>query len=313
MGNILKKMFLFSLIFSVVLVAGCTGGGSDFSESQGARINQLAFDAPSVYEDEQVALSFVFENVGAKNMVGTTQVWVYGPAFDSSNPEQGWKVTDAAGGSVDYGDELITWSMTPTEFYPPDAERGIPGMAKEVVIVMEPMDSPEGMSPTYTFNGRLCYPYETTTLTTLSAIGKEEYKSSGDASPGSAITRNSAGPIRIQLKSGERIRATGTTLPLVFIVSDVGGGFVTKSTLGCNVNMPSSDRGQVVLDVKVDGVAADCGDGVARIRNGQGVVYCTATFNSAVPKSEYQVLATASYNYYVDSETRVSVKSTDSF
>ncbi|MBW6451144.1 MAG: hypothetical protein K0B02_00250 [DPANN group archaeon] len=314
----IKKLFLFSVVFAVLLVSGCTGRGSPFSESQGAVVNQFAFDVPSIYEDEDVALSLVFENVGAKNMAGDTSIWIYGPAMDSNvlDRSKGWLITSPSGGTVDYAKELVTWSMTSSEFYPPDVERGIPGMAKEVVVVMKPMDSPEGMNPSYTFNGRMCYPYQTTTMSTLTSTGKEEYKSSGDAAPGAAITRNSAGPIRIQLKSGDKIRATGTTLPLVFTVSDVGNGFVTQNTDACNVNIDSSSRGQVALTVKVDGEAIDCGLGVgvpavARMRSGQAVVYCTTTFNSAVPKSSYQIVATAAYNYYVDAVTEITVKAID--
>ncbi len=324
MDKSMKKAILLGFIFSVVLVAGCTGSGKgQYSETQGARITKFAFDTTSIYEDDNdVGLTLVYENVGAKKMDGTTYVYVYGPSLDDTDVTKGWDINSISDGTVaanvNFGTNLISWSKSSTEFYPPDPERGIPGVAKDVLILMKPMDSPEGINAQYAFNARVCYPYYTTTFTKLTSVGKEEYRSTGDATPGAAISVNSAGPIHIELKSGEKIRATSgatVTLPLVFVVTDVGGGFGTKPVADepCNVNIAASKRGIAKINVTVDGVAATCGDGYARMRGSEAVVYCTAQFSSSVPKSEYQIVATATYNYYIDAQTDVTVKSVTAY
>ena len=305
-GIMSKKLLLF--VFAIVIISGCTlptsGKKAEFSTTQGAVIKQFAFDMPSILDDEQVGLTIKVENVGAKTMEGTTKVWLYGPAMSADGDgRKKWKIETS--GTAEGG--AYVWTLSSEKFYPP-TEDG-PGSVEVFTSTLTPPNLEENVEDVYTFNARMCYPYHTTSRSTLTSISRDEYRTTAPTDE-LAETKSSAGPIQIELQSKENIRIGAGNIPIVFVISNVGGGFSAEQGT-CNVNLPSAKRNKLKFTVTVDGEATDCADKEVNVRTGQATVYCNYKFTSDVPSSEYHIVAKAEYDYYVTQETSIKVK--DSF
>ncbi len=302
-------LMLFALAL-VVFVSGCVGGGGNqlYSMNDGAIIKDFSFDTNQIYDDESVVLSLSIENVGAKRIPGNTEVYVYGTPITDSASKKGkeWYVANAGGFTVNDAKEFMTLSLKDDEFLPPDPEMNIPGTSKMFYIDLEAPNVPDGMTNDYIFYARLCFPYNTSTITKVTVTSANELRYEGPEKT-EAATRNSAGPIHISIEGSPSVRPSRNQIPLVFKVTNVGGGFATTQDYSCTVDPDVKERDKVKVVVTVDGNPVDCGDGIVRLRNGEGTLYCTYTFQEGAPKTAYNVVATALYNYYVTSQTKIVV------
>ncbi len=302
----MKKFLFLALILSIVFASGCSDTGYMVQNSGGV-IQDFSFDFGSVYDDDTVVLTVEVQNVGGKQ-ISTTDIYVYGQTTGASTDV--WQVTQAMP-AVTQQVPYIHDSLAAAEFMPPDAEQGVPGEGKIYTFVLQPPDMLDGIPAVrQDFYARLCFPYSTSTLTQVELTSKNEMRASQVTST-AADTINAAGPIQIELKGQKNIRsmAVGTELPLVFSVRDVGGGFATLQSDACSVDTDTTDRNWVNVAVTVDGVAADCDGGDVLIRKGEGTIYCTYAFGAAgAPKTNFRVVATANYNYYVESAASVHVQ-----
>lgn len=308
----LKK---FLALFILIFVLGCTMPGSKQSLTEGVRINQFSFSYPEIYDNGDAELLINFQNVGAKTMEGNTHTYVYGPSIG----EAGWMVKSIP---LDWsvGQNRLEWVAPSDKFLPPDPEQNFMGDSIFSTISLIPYNLPEGHNDIYTFYLRICYPYTTTASASITSTSPDEYTQEVKKTKDKAETINSAGPIQIQLETKSDIRAhyieNGYEIPLVFKIKDVGGGFVTENN-ECNLNVERSDRDKVEVQIEIDGKGNNifCG-GVSNIQvvkliNGEGMLYCRVRFLNENPKSEYHIVTTSKYKYYVDKYTTITVK--DSF
>lgn len=301
------------LIFSV-LVLGCTSGGgsANFSQTSGAVINEFNFDLTNVEDyGDRAILTYGFQNVGGKTIDGTVEAFIFGPVLTSGNATgKTWNVENSGGGTV--AKDRVSFSITNgTKFLPPDPQTGQPGMTQVYRIILVPPNQDEGMmNIPYSFEGELCYPYRTTTSSTIRSVAQNTY-TTVTTKKSLAETRDSGGPIQLSLKAGETIRANAaggsTILPIAFEVKDVGGGFATADTESCDPLIAKAKMGVIKVNVNVDGKAADCGTGDVYIRNGVGTLVCTGTFTNQNPKREYQIVAQTKYKYYVTQTATITV------
>ena len=300
----MRSVNLFSIVL-IAIVAGCasSGGGVAFDQNSGVRIEEFSFDLNDIYEGESVTMALKVQNVGAKTMTGNSRLWIYGPTMGGADK---WGATPAIPTG---GIELPT-----TTFTPPDVNRRIPGAVHtEEVILTAPTPLPENMLRTDTFYARVCYPYETESITRLVSSTRNQMRI--EALPNTdAITRASAGPIQLRILSGENIIA-GRPIGIVFEVSDVGGGISTKpdgcgTSSGPDLDVASINR--VYVTVNVDGAAVSgCTDKEVLLSKGKGTIYCTYTpaAGQSTPKMEYAITAKARYNYYITKEASITVNS----
>jgi len=300
------KNFAILSVIAVVIVSGCTGtantSGVEFSQTAGVVINDFSLDTPELLEGETTTLNVQVQNVGAKSMTTASQLWIYGPIMDGSTP-QVWKVTAGS----------TSTTLDTTTFSPPDVARKIPGslVVQSLDLTAPTLGLAPGMSNPYTFYARVCYPYSTSTFSTINEISKNELRISNPATS-DAITRATAGPIQMRLLSGNTV-LSGKTLTLVFEVSNVGGGFTTMPTTACTSMTPDinqKDTYKLQMAVTVDGAAATCSNsGNINIRQAKNVV-CTYTPTAGTnPTTSHTVIATATYNYLITKEADITVKS----
>lgn len=301
----MKKLLLLTVILGILLVSGCTATNELMIQNAGGIIKDLSFDFGSVYDDEQSVLSVEVQNVGGKDIPATT-LYVYGQTFGATNDV--WQVVNA-NPAVDQEIPFVMDNIAAANFQPPDAEQGIPGEGQMYTFVLQTPNMLDGIPPVeQNFYAKLCYPYSTSTLTQVDLTSKNEMRANPITNT-PADTINAAGPIQLELKTQKNIRPSLNALPLVFSVKDVGGGFSTLGAVACSVDTPTSDRNWATVSVSVDGVAADCGTGQVLLKKGEGTIYCTYTFGAGVaPKTSYRVVATATYNYYVEKAVSIQVQ-----
>ncbi len=301
----MKKLLFLAVILSIVFVSGCPDSGY-MVQNAGGVIQDFSFDFGSVYDDDTVMLNVEVQNVGGKE-IASTDLYVYGQNIDAGTNV--WSVVQSIPG-VSSTSPFIHDSLASAEFMPPDEEQGIPGGGRMYTFILQPPDMLDGIPPVrQDFYARLCFPYSTSTLTMVTLNSKNEMRAEKITNT-KADSINAAGPIQLELKTQKNIRSIGgKELPLVFSVRDVGGGFSTGQSVGCSVDTDTSDRGRVSVEVTVDGDAADCGGGEVYLKKGEGTIYCKFGFGDAeAPKTNFQVVATASYNYYVEKAASVQVK-----
>lgn len=303
----MKKLLLLAVVLCIVFVSGCTGDNQYVVQNAGGVIQDFSFDFGSVFDDDTSILTVEVQNVGGKR-IDSTDLYVYGQNFGSG--DEIWQVVSAVPG-VTQTDPYITDSIASADFEPPDAEQGIPGEGQIYTFVLDPPNMLDGIPPVrQDFYARLCFPYSTSTLTQVELTSKNEMRATRISNT-KADTINAAGPVQLELKTMKNLRSVSgdKELPLVFSVKDVGGGFATMPDVACNVDTDTSARGWVSVEVAVDGEAADCGEGKVLIRKGEGTIYCTKSFGEAdAPRTNFRVVATASYNYYVEKATSIQIK-----
>lgn len=304
----MDKIILGVLFVLIVSVSACPQSSIDFNQNAGAVLQDLEFDFPKVYDDEDVSLMFDVVNVGGKDIGNASgvNVYVYGPTIDTEADTWTLKSSDPAG--ITAADGYITTKVSSADLPAPDPTLGLPGGRQSFELTFKPANVLDGVEVPTKFYVSLCYPYVTETITQVEVSSKNELRATGVR--GSVKdTINAAGPIHLEAQGKANIRAGGT-IPFVFRVNDVGGGFAIQEN--CGVDLGSNVRNRVKVTVKVDGSGSgvDCGDGTnvdtVRIKNGVGALFCTYKSSvSGAPRRTYMVTATADYQYYVTSTVSV--------
>ncbi len=294
------------LIAAAMFSLGCVDG--NYSTNAGAQITELSFDSIQVAGGDSAELVLIVENVGVKTMDGDSKVWIYNVPFS----DNAWSLS-YINGDTENKDIILDGETIATEnFYPYDMQTGASGAQISRVMLFNAPAIPSGMSETYDFTARMCYPYRTTSASIITSVSSQEFKAKTEAS-GSAGTINSAGPIQITLKGDSQIRSA-RRIPLPFVISNVGGGYPTARSSGTDctsevADTPSYQRNRVQLSISVDGDATDCVDKEVSLDDkGQAVVWCNYEFTGTNPKSEYHITATIFYNYFVTRSAQIQIE-----
>ena len=316
-----SKSVAYAMVLISFLVLGCTGGdtaGSAASD-KGVVITEFMFDTPAIYHKEDINLRVVLENQGQKQVTGPTSVFIYGQSV--SDNEKHWRevsgTLSVSPGSMSSINEV--WTIPNDEFLPPQPEMGVPG---GVAVFDETLTSPmleQGESTPYTFFARVCYPYKTSMLSTITSSSREEMRIQQDTSAVENV--NTAGPIHVTLGGQSNIIARGSSIPVVFKIRDVGGGFATATDTPCAPTPDSMDRGKVNMSVEVEGVSLDgeshmlYGNEVTtnckktvKLINGEAELRCSIPIDKEQPTREYHIRAVAEYKYYISSDTQITVE-----
>ncbi len=313
LGVIMNRKLLGILFILIVSVSACPGSSVDFNPNAGIVIEDMSFDIPKVYDDDVTALMFDVVNVGGKPLETseTVNVYVYGPTIEAaSGSVEVWRFENPPEG-VSASNGYISTSVTSTSLPAPDPSLGTPGGRKSFEFEFDPADVLDGMEIPTKFHVSLCYPYNTKTLTQVEVTSRNELRATGVHSS-RKDTVNAGGPIHLSVQGDGNIRS-GSVMPLVFKVTDVGGGFSTLTGTTCVADLPTSDRNRVEVEVTIDGdTKVDCGasgtnKNTVRIKKGVGTLFCTYNLGSSTaPRRTYMVHATATYKYYDTSTVTIT-------
>ena len=322
----IRKMFVYMVIFMTVFVLGCTGNGDSVSGASdvGVVVTEFMFDTPAVYHNEDINLRLVLENQGQKQVTDDTFVFIYGQTISTNDKH--WSVVENSLSlepkttASDMSSITLegAWKIPNDEFLPPQPDMGMPGGVATFDVTLTAPELEEGESTPYTFYTRVCYPYKTSMLSTITSSSKEEMRIQQSSSAVENV--NTAGPIHINLGGQASIVARGSTIPVVFKITDVGGGFSTTTDIVCESTPDSMDRNKVNISIEVEGIVLDgtshelYGDTittdctkVVKLVNGQAEMRCSIPIDRNQPTREYHIRAIAEYKYYVSSDTKITV------
>jgi len=313
-----SRFVAYAMVLMTLLVLGCTsdGGSSFVASDKGVVISEFQFDTPAVYHKEDVNLRLVLENQGQKQVTGPTSVFIYGQSV-STSPKH-WQEISLHVSPGTMSGISSEWSIPNTDFLPPQPEMGVPGGVATLEALMRAPELEEGESTPYTFFTRVCYPYKTSMLATVTSSSRDEMRVQQDTSAVENI--NTAGPIHVTLGGQSNIIARGTTIPVIFNIKDVGGGFSTGVATACEATPESMDRGKVDVSIEVEGflldgsthtmygntVTTDCSRTVKLI-GGETELRCSIPIDPNTPSREYHIRATAVYKYYIGSDSPITV------
>ncbi len=315
----MDKKILVVLLTMVVAISACPQSSIDFNPNAGIVTQDLSFDIPKVYDDETTSLMFDMVNVGGKKIEtgDSIQIYVYGPTIGpKGGHEDVWKLESSQPNTVTPANGYITDSISGTELPPPDPSLGTPGGRRSFEFELTPAKVLDGMEIPTMFYVSLCYPYNTETLTQVEVTSKNELRATG-FSGSRKDTVNAGGPIHIILQGGTGIRP-GSSIPLVFKINDVDGGYPSLKTEACTVDLEKNKRDRVTITVTVDGFGSDkvdCGgsgtsknSNEVRLRKETGALFCKFTPGSTsdAPRHTYMVKAKAEYKYYTISTATVT-------
>ncbi|MCK5373107.1 MAG: hypothetical protein KAJ20_02120 [Candidatus Aenigmarchaeota archaeon] len=314
-----SRFVAYAMVLMTLLVLGCTSDGTTtFSSSdKGVVISEFQFDTASVYHKEDVNLRLVLENQGEKQVTGDTSVFIYGQSV-SSNVKHWQQVGAIQVSPGTMADINSVWSIPNTDFLPPQPEMGVPGGVATFEALLKAPELEQGESTPYTFFTRVCYPYKTSMLATVTSSSRDEMKVQQDTSAIENI--NTAGPVHVTLGGQSNIIARGTTIPVIFKISDVGGGFSTDIATACAATPVSTDRDKVMVSIEVEGfrldgtshtmygntITTDCTRTVKLI-GGEAELRCSIPIDPDTPSREYHIRATAEYKYYIGSDSPITV------
>lgn len=311
-----KEILILMLVMMMaVAISGCPQSSQDFNPNAGAVVDKASFDVQRVYDNEQTSLMFDIANVGGKALAANdVTVYVYGPTIGATTDV--WQITPPTTPTgITATNGYITTSVT-TALTAPDSSLGTPGGRQQFEVPLTPPKVLSGMEVPTNMYVSICFPYTTETITQVEVTSKNELRATGQKSS-RKDSINAAGPIHVNVAGDGNIRSgtSGSSLviPLVFKITDVGGGFAIATSGTCAADQASANRNKVSLAVTVDGATKgiDCGSGTnaaeAKLRDGSGAIYCKYTTTAgSTPRRIYNVKTTATYKYTVTSLATVT-------
>lgn len=286
---------LFLVLFLIVVVSECTGGGNNSwgggivgskSYNGGVVVNSFRILPDKVFKNEKFDIMLELENVGASNANG--KVYIFGPL---------WLETIEEEFTLQGADPL----------------NGIPGGRKTIVKTGITADAniPPRTAQDYYVRARICYTYETTYLATITSTSKNEFIITNKGVEQTS-SQQLGGPISIKIEALPTY--ANDKLTVVFKLANVGGGFPAKG--GCTLS-PSFNDMYVVSEFKVtsDAGTVKCegnGNTVHDISlshsNTEGYVRCEISdIPTNVPNVQITLQAVARYTYYSTRITTLTV------
>lgn len=317
----MKEKAILFLIAGAIFISACAAlpgaAGPSYSGVAGVQINLFQFDIDEVWEREEIGLNIEIENVGSKPTTGATKYWVYDPAIDvctkaaadmgDTEPTKWCLDKDSSQADKDAVNASKGATLTPSGFLPPvmTGERG--DINGTTLMLVAPNQRAYAKPWDYTFYMRVCYPYTTTSTFAVTRYSTNEYRSSGVQKQTETQKRQSSGPIQIDMPTGQALPIRGNEITLFFTVEDKGGGFAMTDVSCAKADPDFQDRNEVNVTVYVDG-ESKCTRKLS-LRDGTSSFRCRATGLTDIgPTRTFQVVAEATYAYYIDASTQITVK-----
>lgn len=286
-------------ILLVVLVSGCVGfGGGGVTYGNGVIILNWEPDFPSIESGDNVRLYLRVQNQGGAE------------AKDVRARITGIDVREW--GTTDEEEDL-------DDITKPDPTYGTSGGIKEAHLNLEAPELAEGITQTYHPIVRVYYEYTTAVAKPIMLVSEDELRrlvQQGKSLP-TSTTQYSAGPILVDIRTGDKIKVSEDwsrkTFPLTIHVENIGGGVVSKRTIGTR----EYDN---VLSVDIDlpsGLSFETSDcrSLRKIELWKGKtadVTCEVRITERRLISEEKTIQIEfGYEYYIDASTIITVTGTE--
>jgi hypothetical protein len=299
-----KELMLLSVL-SVVFLAGCTSS-SEGPSGTGVIITSFAPDVQEIDAGSSVTFTAVVKNVGGKSASDLKAL-----IFGLSNE---WTGSDLTTGAVKSSSSLAS----------ADPISGLPGEEESFDwTVAFPADKGKNADVTYDASVRIFYGYKTDADVLLRFVESSYLRTNPNVQKGVITADSSSGPLVITAAARTpSVGATAATGRVQFEIQNAGAGRVTDG-----VTATVSDAEPTTLDVidkievtgakscagKDDTTDGAPGDGKinlidTRLAAGKSkVISCDVDVSGIGNFKDISLKLTASYTYFVDSATQVTV------
>jgi len=223
-GKDAKLLLLMVPIAIVVMVSGCTGGNTVVA-GNGVIILDFAPDFSNVYSGDSLKLQLRAQNQG--------QVTAKNVEAELTNIDTSEWGTFGFGFGEDMGDML-----------PYDATENTPGEIRTKEWRLEAPELPKGTTQTYEPMVKVSYDYKTVAQKSITVVDEDELRriiQQGNSLP-SKPTTQTAGPLSVNIQTGEYVRTSGASggqsydvFPVYIEISNDGwgsGGTVVNDGFG---------------------------------------------------------------------------------
>ena len=310
--NITKNTIILLTIAFLVALSGCTSGGSTAVNraTQGMVINSFTFSPSKMVNGEEGSMVLEVQNIG-----GTTARDVKAFLYNIDSTAY-FAITESGVVATDY----LFGDMTP-----PDMVNNIPSFPESIVFTADNNaleGAPEGIPITFEPKVRVCYLYETTATAEFTVISADELRQQtqrGVYKESPVITSSSGGPLGIEIMTPQPIKADANKEIRIQVKVrnlDKLNGLVFEQPVApqtIDVCMNPTTLKDMINRVTVslsipDLPAAVFADQTVRLLKGDGSEG-TATFKSnavdlsGVVQKDFHIVLTASYGYFVESQT----------
>ncbi len=304
-----KKITLVLLVLGVMLVAGCTQGGTPTTTTgNGLEITDFSSDQTEVYSDSNVRVTASIENQGETTVRQGGGLLLIGA--------DEWGPTD----------KMLVRSFSKS-LRPADPVRGIPADMQIETWTLKAPTLPRGQTKPFTFTGRVYYDYNTTALGTIFIYPPSEATAArerGETLESSNFV-TTKGPVAMTVRVAPDppvIEMAGETFTIEVTFDNVGGGVsynygsVTGVADGNDVSRFSiSETNLNVLNLQITGLdgsknlkisSSECYQNIQMVGGRTSIICDVEVLNPPSVKTGYAVSFNAGYGYYSEQQVSIS-------
>lgn len=288
------------LVF-VLLVSGCTQGGSGITTGNGVVIEAFEPDFRQIYSKEPVQLQIKVKNTGS---------------VDAENIDVILLNLD----DKEWGTAVLTGITSKSKLLAPDQDRGTQGGSSSGFWSLTAPELPKGLSTTYNPVARVSYKTRSTTIKSITLVPQAEARrlqNIGKTLPIESVSSTSS-PITLDITTKGPIRvfdAGDLEFPLEVRISNVGGGTVCSDDCSDNTKWNKLNYA-IDLPQGLSFPSGDCDSGspkeITLFRGQTNTVTCNLKADSAavVTQIQKQIKVFASYSYFTEGQTSLTVTGT---
>lgn len=281
-----KELMLFSVV-SIVFLAGCAGA-PEAATGTGVIIKSFAPDLTSVEGGSQVVMTILVKNIGAR-----TATDVKANLFGLSNEWSG------------LSSKTITASLAAA-----DPATGLPGEEATQDWTFT-VPAGKGSDVTYDASVRVNYTYSTVSDTLLRFVTTDYERTNPNIQRGVVSSGTTAGPLTVTVSARTPVVSAATRIGKVqFEIQNIGGGTVGNETIS-GLNLVREIK---IIGVGTNGTCAGEAKGNiqtlnnVRLAGGKSkIISCDIDVGGIANFQDISLNLTASYSYFVDSATQVTV------
>jgi len=292
----MKKLFMFLLLVTVVTISGCIGQGPTITGGPGIVITDLSVDYTPIYAGDQVGWNLEVQNQGE---------------YDTSVDRVTW-----------FGIDLTTWGFTGTS---PDttshavtAADPVTGFEGGTWFTTETITSPSTIASTTSFDlgVRIEYTYQTDYTATIRVVDptylrtlSKEDRDAMIRSGGIRESQSTAAPIDMKAASGAHFIARGADTPITipFRVTNVGPGLPYRADKSSATDAVADGLYEIQIS-STSGIDCTGAGNIILSRGKNGGFGCILTVPGTVANFEDRSFSlTLRYRYYVDGSTSLTV------
>lgn len=307
-----RKDLLLLSVLSFVFLAGCTGGGDKGATGAGVIITSFAPDVQQIDPDSSVTFTTAIKNIGGKEATKIKALF-----FGLSDE---WKIGDTSFADPSSKSKLV---KTLSTLAMADQSTGLSG--EEATFDWDltfPKESRKNDDITYDASVSIFYNYMTESNVLLRFAEANYLKTNPNVPRGVVSSSSSAGPLVITaVARTPSVSATAATGRVQFEIQNVGSGRVIKTVDPADGVVPELKDLDIISEIKVSGVKS-CADKSKgddgkvtltnqRLTGGKSkIISCEVDVGGITNVRDSAIKLTATYFYFVDSFTQITVLKT---